>query len=179
MARPNKKMMETEPTTRGFKVYDCLTAMVVLLCVACSTPGGPRPATGNIDAAKTIEEPNDTGSTNPDIDAAKETVKNYWIATNSSYEDMYDLFSSSYKEVLSELDGITNAEDFRESIPPTERIWPKQNFQSARLDGDLDIPHIQIIVLAEWQEKGYAGVMTFFFDLVKEGDEWKITDIMF
>ena len=30
----------------------------------------------------------------------------------------------------------------------------------------------------EWKQEGYAGVMTFIFELVKEKDAWKIDYVM-
>ena len=150
----------------------------------CSTSNGREPATSDVLIhGKTVEEPKEaqryTESTNPEIEAAKDTVKRYWISIDSSYEDMYELFSSSYKEILSQFDGIKNATEFKESIPPTERIWPKQTYRSAKFNVNHDEQQIKIIVLSDWEEKEYAGVMTFIFELVKEGGEWKITNIMF
>lgn len=176
-------VLENAISNRGYKALAGLVAIVVLACTACSTPSGPVSAPRTAGNDKTAKEPKETQryteSKDADIEAAKDTVKKYWIATSSSYEGMYELFSSNYKDILSTLDGIRNAEDFKESIPPTKRIWPKQTLQSARFDADRDPPQIRIVVLSEWKEKEYSGGMTFIFDLVKEGDEWKIANIMF
>jgi hypothetical protein len=181
--RIDMNMLKNAILTSGYKALGGLAVMVVLACTACSTPQGPGSAPGNVVYGKTVEEPKETQShtesENLEIEAAKNTVKRYWISANSSYEDMYELFSSSYKEILSQFDGIINAEDFRESIPATERIWSKQTYQSATLDVSSDPPQMQIVVLADWEEEGYAGVMTYIFELIKEGDDWKIANIMF
>lgn len=107
------------------------------------------------------------------IKSAKDVVKKYWI---SSYEDIYGLFSEGHKDMLKRTQKISNAIEFKNSIPITERVWLKQTYQRAEVQGNS---FIQIIVLAGWEEEGYEGVMTFIFDMVRENGSWKIENIKF
>jgi hypothetical protein len=176
-------MLKNGILSRGCNTFAALVAIIVLVCTGCATPAAPKPATGEAVAAEEAEEPRNmqgyTDEERQEVDAAKDVVKKYWIATNSSYVGMYALFSSNYKQILNQYDGIADEEDFRESIPRTERYWPKQTYQRARFNLQLEPPQMQIVVLSEWKEEGYSGVMTFIFELVKEGGEWKIAKIMF
>lgn len=37
---------------------------------------------------------------------------------------------------------------------------------------------MQITVLTTWFDQGYVGVMTFIFEMILEGDSWKIANII-
>ena len=117
---------------------------------------------------RTIEQPKEKRSyTTQEINmikAAKDVVKKYWM---SSYEGIYGLLSKKYKERLKGTRSISTATEYKNSMPVTERVWLKQTYQKADLQRD-DL--IQVVVLAEWEEEGYEGVMTFVFDMIKEGD---------
>jgi hypothetical protein len=126
---------------------------------------------------RTVEQPKEKRSyTTQEINmikAAKDVVKKYWM---SSYEEIYGLLSKKYKERLNRTRNISNATEYKNTMPVTERVWLKQTYQKADLQRD-DL--MQIVVLAEWEEEGYEGVMTFVFDMIKESDKWKIENIMF
>lgn len=120
----------------------------------------------DIQTTYTIEE-------RADLDAAREIVRRYW---KSSYEDVYSLLSQDYKKRLKETEGISNAEQFKKSFPATERVWESQFCETAEMQGT---GLAKVVVQSQWFEEGYAGVMTFVFDLVKEKHEWKIENIMY
>lgn len=126
---------------------------------------------------RTIEQPKKKRSYTPQelnmIKSAKDVVKKYWV---SSYEEIYGLLSKKYKERLQKTRNISNGAEYKASMPITERVWQKQTYQKAVLQRNN---FIQIVVLTEWEEEGYEGVMTFIFDMAKEGDKWKIENIMF
>ena len=107
------------------------------------------------------------------VNFAKNTVKKYW---DSSYYDMYGLFSDNYRTILRQTQKIFNAEEFKSSMSSTERLWLKQTYQTAKVNNDNSI---QIIVLSAWADDGYDGVMTFIFDMVRENNSWKIDQIKF
>jgi len=126
---------------------------------------------------RTIEQPKEKRSyTTQEINmikAAKNIVKKYWM---SSYEEIYELLSKKYKERLKGTRNISTAIEYKNSMPLTERVWLKQTYQKTDLQRN---DRIQIVVLADWEEEGYDGVMTFVFDMIKEGNTWKIENLMF
>lgn len=169
---------------KGIIVSLALTSM--LLCAPCSFRNEP-PADRNaffkevVGQAPVVKEPEKkreyTEEEIQQLEAAKNVVKKYWI---SSYEDMYALFSNHYRAVLRQVYGIKNAIEFSKCHQPTERAWSRQAYQSAELgEACSGEAYVQIIVLTDWSEEGYWGVMTYIFDMVKEDGEWKINNIMY
>jgi hypothetical protein len=125
-----------------------------------------------IEAPKKIEKQY-TEQEIKEIAAAKDIVKKYWT---SSYEDIYGLLSKKYQEWLKRNREISNATEYKNSMTPAERVWLKQIYQKAEIKRN-DV--IDIVVLPEWEEEGYEGVMTFIFVMVKEEGVWRIENIMF
>lgn len=107
-----------------------------------------------------------------EIKKAKSVIKKYW---KSSYLERYSLFSKEYREALNRAFNIRNAKEYEKHFADSERTWQKQTYQKAYKAKNF----IQIIILSTWFEEGYEGVMTFIFDMVKEGHNWKIANIKF
>jgi hypothetical protein len=83
--------------------------------------------------------------------------------------------SATYRQNLRRALGITNAAQYDKVVDVPERLWGKRTTQGIkRMGGDS----LQISLLVEWRQEGYQGVMTFIFDMVKEGGTWKIENIM-
>lgn len=102
-----------------------------------------------------------------------EVVKNYWAFP---YVSEYELFSSSFKQILKDAHGVSNASDYARIMSTNERNWLKENYQRAEL---TDPTHGQVTVLVDWKEAGYSGAQTVIFDMLKEGGEWKISSIFY
>jgi hypothetical protein len=108
--------------------------------------------------------------------AAKAVVEEYWSAEPRG---RYRLLAESYKLNLRRL-GITDAAKYGVETQPPERIWGKRTYQKVDVSRDTrrnrDIA--QIVLLVDWEQEGYHGVMTFIFVLTMEGDQWRISNIV-
>lgn len=104
--------------------------------------------------------------------SAKAVVESYW---RSSYEEGYALLSRDYKERLRRHFGVSNANDYRKALANPERIWGRRTYQRIkRISPNV----VQVTILIAWEQEGYEGVMTFVCDVVKEGDVWRIENIV-
>lgn len=166
---------------------DCIrmALMIALVCTACSAGRVPIIEEKAVSEDVVVhwavaEDPEEqrkyTKGEIQEIEAAKDIVKEYWTSSN---EDKYELFSSNYKALLRRIDGVDNRKDFKNCLSMSERVWRKQSYQRT----DIGITrhgkqYAQIVVLTEWSEEGYWGVMTVIFNMLKEDGEWKINNIM-
>ena len=112
---------------------------------------------------------------------AKKVVKRYWITP--TYEAEYNLYSESYKNMLRRTRQIDNAIDYKNSKQPDEFYWMKQIYIKSWIEDKEDKKQkgffkiVKIAVLAEWEVEGYEGMEFMTFDMVKEGNNWKIAKI--
>lgn len=100
-------------------------------------------------------------------------VDRYWSASEGV---RYGLLSESYKTRLRNL-GITNGMEYDKATFAPERVWGRRTVQQTEIREDRT-GQAQVVVLVEWEQEGYQGVMTFIFDFVREGGMWKIDFIM-
>lgn len=110
-------------------------------------------------------------SRNADAVAVKAVVKAYWAASSAR---QYEMFSSGYQDMLRKVHDVPGPEDYAKRIDP-ERIYVRQDYQQVELGGG----NARVTVLATWTQEGYEGLQTFIFELVREGDAWKIRDLYY
>ena len=103
---------------------------------------------------------------------ARETVEKYW---SSAPQDRYVLLAENYKRDLKRL-GIADATAYAKETENSERVWRRRTYQKIDVSQKRDAA--QVVVLVEWEQEGYQGVMTYIFDLVVEDARWKIGFIM-
>lgn len=107
----------------------------------------------------------------PDVDAVKAVVKAYWAAP---FVDQYGMFSTTYRETLARVFNVSGPEDYAKRLDP-ERIYIQQAYEQVELGTDA----ARVRVLATWAQEGYDGVQTYIFELVREGDSWKIAEMYY
>lgn len=107
---------------------------------------------------------------------ARETVEKYW---SSARQDRYGLLAENYKRDLRRL-GIADATAYAKETQNSERVWRGRTYQKIDVSRDArqNRERAQVVVLVEWEQEGYQGVMTYIFDLVVEDARWKISFIM-
>lgn len=105
------------------------------------------------------------------VRAVKDTVKRYWSVP---FRERYGLFSKPYKATLARVYKVTSPETYAKKVDP-ERISVREVYE--RIEAGADAA--RVTVLSRWSQEGYEGVQTFIFDLVKEGDRWVISDVMY
>jgi len=105
---------------------------------------------------------------------ARGVVERYWTG---SHTERYSLLTENYRERLERLD-IRDAETYANQVQHPERVWKKRTYQRINVTFQKGRLVAQVAVLAQWEQEGYQGVMTYIFDLVREGDAWKIDFIM-
>jgi hypothetical protein len=107
--------------------------------------------------------------------AAKTIVEKYWSGEPGA---RYALLTQGYRLGLRRL-GITNAANFGAATQPPERIWGTRTYQKVDVTRDRQGRHLaQVVLLIDWEQEGYRGVMTYIFDLILETGDWKITNIV-
>ncbi|MGI0064224.1 MAG: hypothetical protein ACREAL_05070 [Nitrosopumilaceae archaeon] len=141
----------------SFAIVRAAIAFFLLLSVV-TVEAQPRGASPTSDSA--------------DLRAARAVVERYW---SLSPEAAYELLSTDYKDRLRKGRGITTAKGYGVAMSDPERVWRKQTYQRETM---VRSGAIRITVLADWEQEGYEGVMTFIFDLVKSSESWKIANIM-
>lgn len=105
---------------------------------------------------------------------ARGVVERYWTG---SHTERYSLLTENYRERLERLD-IRDAEMYANQVQHPERVWKKRTYQRINVTFQKGRLVAQVAVLAQWEQEGYEGVITYIFDLVQEGNAWKIDFIM-
>ena len=106
---------------------------------------------------------------------AKALVEKYWSGEPAA---RYALLTKGYRLGLRRL-GITNAANYGVATQPPERIWGKRTYQKVDVTRDRQGRHLaQVVLLIDWEQEGYRGVMTYIFDLILESGDWKISNIV-
>jgi hypothetical protein len=107
---------------------------------------------------------------------ARETVEKYW---SSAPQDRYALLAENYKRSLRRV-GIADATAYAKETQNPERVWGARTYQKVDVshDGRQNRDVAQVVVLVEWEQEGYRGVMTYIFELIVEDPRWKISFIM-
>ena len=105
------------------------------------------------------------------LEAATAVVEEYWTSEPKS---RYALLSRAYKQRLQQL-GVSTAGQYELAIHGPERVWGKRSYRSKQI---VASGKARVDVLVEWEQEGYTGVMSFVFDVVRDGDRWRIANIV-
>ena len=150
--------------------------LAVLVSTLIASCGGGTSGDAKVMAVRTGEgdktrKPTETERA--ELRIQMEVVKNYWALP---YISEYDLFSSSFKQLLKERHGVSNADEYNSVMSTNEREWVKETYEKAEL---MNTTLGRITALVEWKEAGYSGIETVIFDLTKEEGLWKISAIFY
>ena len=159
-----------------FRTVGGLLPLFVVLstATACSADGSSRSQA--IAGTQSSSAPQIKITADAKHRAARDTVEKYW---SSAAPDRYALFTGDYKRDLSRI-GIADATEYAKKTQDHERVWGARTYQKIDVSRDVRQKRdmAQVVVLVEWEQEGYKGVMTYIFDLVAEDSGWKISFIM-
>jgi len=142
----------------------CMSVLATAPCLAAGSHDGLGPAA---QLAQT-----DTRVSDEAAGLTLVVVDDWW---GSRSDRRYSLLSRAYKARLRRALKVSNARQYDRAVDVPERVWGKRTTREVK---QLGQGAVQVSVLVEWSQEGYDGVMTFVFDLLKEGGVWRIANIM-